>query len=87
MGWAIVFVLALLPWFFPPAGSAAASSSLAVRLLGPFAGVAAGIQWTRVDAAIRAGRTELALARAETAFALDPSSSQGRLLLARHLVS
>lgn len=49
---------------------------LAVRLLGPIASLAASAQWVRVDLAFRAGRTELALARAEQALALDPGSPE-----------
>jgi len=85
IGWGLVAVLALLPWYFPPRGSSLWSPSLAVRLLGPLARPAAAWQWVRVDAAIRAGRTDIALARAEIAFALDPSETRGWLPLAGHL--
>lgn len=60
-------------------------SSLTMRLAGPLAGPLAAAQWVRVDLAMRAGRTELALARAETAFALNPTSTSGWFFLSRHL--
>jgi hypothetical protein len=60
-------------------------SSLTMRLAGPLAGPLAAAQWVRVDLAIRAGRTELALARAETAFELNPTSTSGWYFLSRHL--
>lgn len=60
-------------------------SSLTMRLAGPLAGPLAAAQWVRVDLAIRAGRTDLALARAETAFALNPTSTSGWFFLSRHL--
>ena len=59
--------------------------SLASRLLGPVRGVASSVQWIRFDAARRDGHFDLAYARAETALRLDPSSSAGWMLLARHL--
>jgi hypothetical protein len=81
-----VLVLAVLPWYFPAPGSTGASPSLAVRWLGPFARSAATVQWVRVDAAIRDGRSDLALARAQTAIALDPTATGGWMLIASHLV-
>ena len=60
-------------------------SSLTMRLAGPLAGPLAAAQWVRVDLAIRDGRTDLALARAETAFALNPTSTSGWFFLSRHL--
>ena len=82
----VVVVLAVLPWYFPAPGTTGASPSLAVRWLGPFSHLAATAQWIRVDAAIREGRSELALARAETAIALDPGVAQVWMLIASHLV-
>ncbi len=54
-----------------------ATSGLLHGLLGPVAGAAASVQWTRVNDALRAGRPELALARAETALELDPGATGG----------
>ena len=84
---ASVAALACLLWY-AERGSVAPDpgrGGLAARLLGPVAGLAADVQWVRVHAALRAGRTELALARAETALALAPESGQGWLFLANHL--
>lgn len=67
------------------ASGAPPGSSLTMRLAGPLAGPLAAAQWVRVDLAIRAGRTDLALARAETAFTLNPTSTSGWFFLSRHL--
>ncbi len=58
------------------------SSSLAGRLLGPVAALAASVQWVRADVAFRRGRVELFLARAETALTLAPESADGWSYLA-----
>lgn len=62
------------------------ADALVERALGPFAGLAAAIQWVRADVALRAGREDLFFARAETALALQPSATQGYVMLAHHLV-
>jgi hypothetical protein len=72
VGAGILFVLA--PHRAP--ARAGSERGLAQRLLGPIASLAASAQWVRVDLAFRAGRTELALARAEQALALDPRSPE-----------
>lgn len=61
------------------------TGSFVERLLGPFARVAAQVQWARFDAAIGAGRDELAYARARSALALAPADAQGYVFLAHHL--
>lgn len=61
------------------------SPALAVRLLGPLAGYAARAQWVRAREAMLAGRTDEALARAETALELDPGDTAGWSLLVWHL--
>ncbi len=66
----------------PPAREQRTSSSLAGRLLGPVAALAASVQWVRADVAFRRGRVELFLARAETALALAPESADGWSYLA-----
>lgn len=60
--------------------------SLAARMLGPLSSFAASIQWVRADAALRAGRFDLAYVRAETALELAPGTSQGWIFLANHFV-
>ena len=55
------------------------------RLFGPFAGLAAELQWVRFNRARGAGREELAIAHAETAIELDPSAARGYELFALHL--
>jgi len=84
-GWVAVVVLASLPLWVQGAESARGQRSLGVRLLGPLATPIASAQWVRVDGAIRAGRTDLALSRAEIAFALDPGATDGWVFLARYL--
>jgi len=81
---AALCVLGLGPWRTPPA--AVGSESLAYRLLGPIASLAASAQWVRYDLALRAGEYELAYARAETALALDRGASEGWATLASHLI-
>ena len=75
-------VLCLWPWTERPR----AAGSLAERWLGPFASLAASVEWVRFDSAWIAGRSERAYAHAERALALDPRSPQGWLHLAAHLV-
>jgi hypothetical protein len=57
----------------------------ATRLLGPLAPLAAHAQWLRADAAIEDGRIDLALARAELAFALEPADFERRIALSHYL--
>lgn len=91
-GWALV-ALSTLAWWSTEgcapaetdAGDGAEQRSLAGRLLGPLAGLAADIQWVRAHDALRRGRADLGLARADTALALAPEATGGWLLLARHL--
>jgi hypothetical protein len=66
-----------------PAGERA--GSLPLRLLGPIASAAASAQWVRVQSALRDGRTDLALARGQTALELDPGATSGWLMLAAHM--
>ena len=86
LGWLVVLGLALASWYATGAASGSSPSFL-VRSIGPFARPAARVQWVRVDAAIRAGRTDLALARADTALALDPTATEGWRFLASHLLA
>lgn len=58
---------------------------LAAQALGPLARPAAQAQWVLVDAAVRDGRLGLALRRAETALALDPTDASGWLYWGHHL--
>lgn len=60
--------------------------SLVERVFGPFAELAANVQWVRADSALRHGRYELAYARAEHALELAPSPAGGWIFLARHFV-
>jgi hypothetical protein len=82
-------VLALSVWTVARRSSERAAPrarGLAERLLGPIAGLAAGIQWVRVDAALRTGDAPLAYARAETALALAPGDARGWIHLAHHFL-
>lgn len=74
--------LCLWPWAERPLPA----GSLVERLLGPFASLAASVEWVRFDSAWSEGRAERAYAHAERALALDPRSPQGWLYLAAHLV-
>ena len=56
------------------------------KVLGPVASLAAGVQWVRVDAAIRREDYALAYERAETALALDPEDPAGWIFLAHHFL-
>jgi predicted Zn-dependent protease len=56
------------------------------RVLGPVASLAAGVEWIRVDIAIRRGEYARAYERAETALALDPEDPAGWIFLAHHLL-
>jgi len=67
-------------------GSEGAGRPVVRRILGPFASVASGLQWIRVDVASRSGDFARAYARAETALDLDPESPAGWIFLAHHLV-
>lgn len=62
------------------------NASLAERLLGPLASLAADVQWVRSDSALRRGDTALAYARAESALRLAPSDSGGWIFLAHHFL-
>jgi len=86
IGWSLVAALAavsLAERLRMPAGER--GGSLPLRLLGPIASAAASAQWVRVQSALRDGRTDLALARGQTALELDPGATSGWLLLAAHM--
>jgi hypothetical protein len=68
----------------PPEPRAGAEGPLR-RLIGPFAGLAAEVQWVRFQHSAIAGRTALAIEHAETAIELDPGAPRGYELLASHL--
>lgn len=55
------------------------------RLLGPFAALAASVQWLRVERDLAGGRFGRGYARAEFALNLDPRAAAGWSLLAHHL--
>jgi len=86
LGWLGVAVLASISiaarWRAP---TGAPAGSLPLRLLGPIASAAASVQWVRVYSALSEGRTDLALARGETALELDPGATSGWLALAAHM--
>ncbi len=87
LAWTLVALLFFAPLLVPHSEvPARRPSSIAWRLLGPVASLAASVQWVRVHDAMRAGRTDLALARARTALALDPGATAGWVFLATHLV-
>lgn len=56
------------------------------RLVGPFAELAASVQWVRVDSALRQTRYAVAYTRAEDALDLAPRPAGGWIFLARHFV-
>lgn len=75
--------LALGAWFTAPPPAAEGPR---LFLLGPFASLAAQLQWLRFHAASRRGEEARALGLAESALALDPRASAGWETLAAHLV-
>ena len=85
LGWLLVAGVAAGWWLARGDAEPRAPHPVTERLLGPYAGLAADVQWVRVHDAIRRGRGELVLARADVALALAPSATGGWLFLARHL--
>jgi hypothetical protein len=83
--WALAAVLCLAPGLWAPREGAARESTPRARLLAPFTELAARVQWIRFQRAVLAGRPELAIARAESALALEPRSTAGWDLLASYL--
>ncbi|MFT5285010.1 MAG: hypothetical protein ACI8TQ_001171 [Planctomycetota bacterium] len=86
--WLFVLALMLAPnWFGDGQTTDAAREveSVSSRLLGPFSELAAQIQWIRVQKAALEGSSELALVRAETALALDPTATEGWRFVATYL--
>jgi hypothetical protein len=86
LGWVGVGLLALASVLLG-GGSPARErpGALPLRLLGPVSSAAAGLQWVRVHASMRASRTDQALARSRLALELDPGATEGWLLLGGHL--
>lgn len=84
LGWIVLGLLVLWAAYTPDARPG--PGGRAQGLLGPFASLAASLQWTRVEADLRAGRFARAYARAETALALDPRAGAGWSFLADHLI-
>lgn len=80
---AIAVVACLWPWSPPPARP---SGPLVERLVGPFASLAASVEWVRSNAALDEGRFEHAYARAERALELDPGAPQGWIFFSHHLI-
>lgn len=76
----------LLGAFSATRTTAQAPRSLAERLLGPIADLAAAVEWVRADVAWRHGRMDLFDARAATALRLAPSDPSGWATYAHHLV-
>lgn len=60
--------------------------ALLERLLGPAAPLLAGVQWVRVDLALRRSDWALAYERAENALRLAPSDPQGWIFYAHNLI-
>jgi hypothetical protein len=80
-GWIIVALL-LWPW-----GAAAVDTRpFGQRLTGPFASLAAGMEWIRFEQAWREGRPERAAVYADRALELDPLSPQGWIRLGEHYI-
>ena len=69
-----------------PAERKAARGTFASRLLGPFAPLAAAIEWSRFDAAARVGDDGRAWKHADRALMLAPEESDGWTFLAHHAV-
>ena len=83
LAWAVVLALLLVPLAFPsPPGAEPA----ALRLMGPFAELAAQVQWLRFHGATRRGEEARAFELAESALTLDPLAPEGWKALAAHLL-
>ncbi|MEY2747327.1 MAG: hypothetical protein RL112_2369, partial [Planctomycetota bacterium] len=80
--WCVAAMLVATPFLAPRPDD---GRGLAALVLGPLARRAAQAQWVLVDAAVRDGRMGLALRRAETALALDPTDASGWLYWGHHL--
>lgn len=81
--WVGVAVLLLVPLACPPP---MVREPVPLLLLGPFAELAAQVQWLRFHAANLHGEGARALELAESALALDPRAPEGWQNLAAHLV-
>lgn len=81
--WTCVLLL-LAAAAFAPRATSEAGRGLVPRLLGPISGTVADWLWLRVEAARRAGRHDLVLARGELALRLDPGATRGWEFLATH---
>lgn len=86
LGWACVAALLILHSTLagPPDATTHEPGPLR-RLIGPFAALAADVQWVRFERARRMGMPDLAIAHAEAALGLDPLDARGWDLLAAHL--
>ena len=86
LAWAAVGILLVLHCVFADRPTAPEFEPGPLRrLIGPFAELAADIQWVRFERARRTGRPDLAIAHAETALELDPTDASGWDMLAAHL--
>lgn len=66
-----------------PHGSGGGSSPT-TRLLAPFTPLLARVQWVRLERAMRGGRTELVLARADALLALEPRSADAHVFVSMY---
>jgi hypothetical protein len=87
LAWTFVVVCTLAPFVVPRRAPRGTPNSLVARLLGPFAELLASAQLVRVDLAIRAGRVDLALARAEAAFELAPGATENWIFVSSYLLT
>jgi hypothetical protein len=87
LGWIVVAGLLGLSFVLQRSMPARARPrGFAESLLGPFAALAASLEWIRADAALRAGDYPLAYARAETALELEPGRADAWIFLAHHFI-
>lgn len=83
--WLAIVALAAAPLIFAPQAWVASAPRASSRLVGPLLPLVATVQWVRVDAAMQAGRPELALARAQSLFELEPHSGDARVFVSMYL--
>lgn len=86
---ALFGIAGLLAWYSiasAPEETTRSRGTFASRLLGPFAPLAAAIEWGRFDAAARAGDEPRAWRHADRALFLAPEDPGGWTLLAHHAV-
>jgi hypothetical protein len=83
--WIAASAAATLALVFQRGARTTDTPQASTRLIAPLLPLAASVQWVRVERAMRAGRPELALARSQTLFELEPRSGDARVFVSMYL--